>query len=356
MQNLIQAHMILRITSIFISLLLFVGRAQACICSPRDLIEAGKYAGGSVFEGSVVCVYGDEDLAHLIDQEFVVFKVDRYWGENSVPEYVVLSNMAGSSCSAFFTNKTNKYLIASKRDDYRWFPVNQCNVMPVERLTKEMIARHGPGERVEAGSGNERYLNICDKFDKAQIDLHKTTARVAQLESERTWHLLVFQCLLFSSFLIFVAWVGGRIRFYPVNIILQSGAMALLLGLVITAIVVLFLKENLRDEFDSNSLKPGAFGVFNYFRESLSWVVLLVTLTLPALLSRLKGVRSRPWLTWLVFLLLPWCMLLFMISVNLNRLRMDDPDAHDLLVACGLLSGVFYLGLLVYFLIRRAKA
>ncbi|MGV3639732.1 MAG: hypothetical protein ACO1NZ_04380, partial [Adhaeribacter sp.] len=203
--------MVLRISFFLIPFLLFAGKAQACMCSPRDLIEAGKYDGGSVFEGSVVCVYGDQELAHLIDQEFIVFKVDRYWGESSVPEYVVLSNLVGSSCSAFFTNKTNKYLIASKRDDYRWFPVNQCNVMPVERLTKEMIARHGPGERVAAGSGNERYLNICDKFEKAQIDLHKTTARVAQLESERTWHRLLFQSLLFSPFLLFIAWAGRRI-------------------------------------------------------------------------------------------------------------------------------------------------
>ncbi|MGV3504023.1 MAG: hypothetical protein ACO1O1_09965 [Adhaeribacter sp.] len=348
--------MVPRITSLLISLLLFAESAQACMCYPTDLIEAGKYEGGAVFEGSVVCYYGDQDLANLTDQMFIAFKVDRYWGENPVPEYVVLSNFMGSSCSAYFTKKTNKYIIASKRDDYRLFPVHQCNVMPVDRLTKEMIARHGQGQKVEPGSGNERYLNICNKFEKAQMDINKATLRIAQLEGERTWHLFVFQSLLFSPFLLLIAWAGGRIRFYPVNMILRSIAIALFLGLVITAILVLFQIESLRDDLNSNSLKQGTFGVFNYFRENLSWAVLLVTLTLPALLSRLKAVGSRPWLTWLVFLLLPGAMLLFLISVNLHRFSIYRPDAHDVLVACGLFSGLIYLGLLIYFLIRRAKA
>ncbi|MGV3639245.1 MAG: hypothetical protein ACO1NZ_01925, partial [Adhaeribacter sp.] len=173
-----------------------------------------------------------------------------------------------------------------------------------------------------------------------------------QLESERTWHRLLFQSLLFSPFLLFIAWAGRRIRFYPVNIILPSGAMALLLGLVITAFLVLFQKESLRGELDSESLKPGAFGVFNYLWENLAWAAMLVVLTLPALLSRLKAVRSRPWLTWLAFLLLPGLLQLFMMSENLDRLGRNQPGAQDVLIACGLISGVFYLGLLVYFLIR----
>jgi hypothetical protein len=347
--------MMLKTASIILFTLFFAARAQACICFTNDLIGFGKNNGADVFEGNVVCFYGDQDLANLINQELIVFKIDRYWGEGSVPEYVVLTNRYGSSCSAFFKNKSSKYIIAAKRNDYGQYPISQCDMMLSERLTKEMISLHGKGLQVEPGSGDDRYLNICSKTEELHNTLANTARKLDKLERERIWNNLFFQSLLFYPFLLFVAWLGRKTKFYPVNIILKSISIATFLGLLLTSLLGLLLRESLPDVMASESLKPGHFGLYSYIWENLLWALLVVILTLPAFLSRLRAIKSRQWLAWLTFLLLPGLMQLFMIRHNFHRFTRDVLVTHDVLIMCGLLSGIFYLALLIYFLNKRMK-
>ena len=142
---------------------------------------------------------------------------------------------------------------------------------------------------------------------------------------------------------------------FPIHIILRAIAMAVFIALLLTNVLAMVVSKHIPGVPQSGRFDNGFLGLYRYLRECLQFAGLLVALTLPAFLSRLKWVKNRPWIKWLSFLLFPGLILVFSSRIIISLGQAETVMVHHILNMFCPFSAFFYLAFLIFYLRKESN-
>ncbi|MFC6996944.1 hypothetical protein [Rufibacter roseus] len=291
------------------SFLLLPVRSWACTCAySKDFIQEGQ-ADGFVFEASFECALEEKDLVGLIKHNIYVLKVHRYWGKSFGQQYVVAAADVFSSCSVSGIENGKKFVIASKPNELKLFPIHMCNTYPSDSFPDSMFQTHASEVVLPNAQNESSHSSPCNYLQekKSNFDTIYTERETALRQAG--WYKLLFQGIILLLGMSGLYIIVSKNTTHLLAMLLQKVALSSSIALLLMLVLLWATK----DKLTVTQLRTESFGVNRYLLVNLFVAVALVLFSLPAVLTRrYNSLKNRSWLL-PIFLLLPALLWLFLV-------------------------------------------